>query len=328
MRKSMASSFVMMIARIMTPRVAPAASMLAALMFLKGVPPMFRHTLIVACVLLVSIQSHADIITPAGLSPGDQFRIVFVSDSRVPAVSSDIATYDALIQGDAVAAGLNTYNGQAVNWMVLGSTAAVSAVSRVPLSSNVPIYRIDGVKVADNAADLWDGSIDAPIDLTASGSTPSNPNTWTGSEVNGTPSGNSFGSTFVRIGEWQQTDAAWFSVPDSLNATNPLTYYGISEVLTVPETDTDTDGDGVPNNEDACPDTPEDEIVDEDGCSIDQLCPCEGPRGTTGSWRNHIQYVLCVTKSTTHFVKERLITKREGIRILAEAVRSSCGKTK
>jgi hypothetical protein len=35
-----------------------------------------------------------------------------------------------------------------------------------------------------------------------------------------------------------------------------------------------------------------------------------------------------VTKSTATFVKERLITKMEGVEILAEAVRSSCGTTK
>ncbi len=171
MRKPIASSFAMIIARIMTSHVAPTVSMPVALAFLKVIPPMFRPTLILACVLLISVQSHADIITPPGLSPGDQFRIVFTTDIdyRMPATSPNIGDYDNLIQNNAVFAGLDTYNGQAVNWMVLGSTPAVSAVSRVPLSSDVPIYRVDGVEVADNATDLWDGSIDAPINLTASG---------------------------------------------------------------------------------------------------------------------------------------------------------------
>jgi hypothetical protein len=57
------------------------------------------------------------------------------------------------------------------------------------------------------------------------------------------------------------------------------------------------------------------------GCSIDQLCPCDA------QWQNHLHYVLCVTQSTAHFVKKRLITKKEGVQILVEAVRSSCGKT-
>jgi hypothetical protein len=92
--------------------------------------------------------------------------------------------------------------------------------------------------------------------------------------------------------------------------------------VSVPACEPDADDDDVPNAEDACPGTPEEEIVNANGCSIDQLCPCDA------QWRNHLQYVLCVTKSTATFVKERLITKMEGVEILAEAVRSSCGTTK
>jgi hypothetical protein len=85
--------------------------------------------------------------------------------------------------------------------------------------------------------------------------------------------------------------------------------------------DADADGDDVPNAEVACPNTPAEAIVNADGCPIEQLCPCDAP------WKHHIHYGLCVTKRTVHFVKEGLISKRDGVRILAEAVRSSCGNT-
>jgi hypothetical protein len=83
--------------------------------------------------------------------------------------------------------------------------------------------------------------------------------------------------------------------------------------------DTDDDADTVIDADDECLGTPPGEVVDASGCSIAQLCPCDA------QWKNHVQYVLCVTKSTASFVKQHLITKREGIRILVEAVRSSCG---
>ena len=39
----------------------------------------------------------------------------------------------------------------------------------------------------------------------------------------------------------------------------------------------DSDHDGVPDYLDQCPDTPAGEVVDTNGCSLAQLCPCVGP---------------------------------------------------
>ena len=52
----------------------------------------------------------------------------------------------------------------------------------------------------------------------------------------------------------------------------------------------DSDGDGVPDAFDLCPGTPPGAVVDASGCSIDQLCPCNGP------WKNHGEYVSSVAK--------------------------------
>jgi hypothetical protein len=50
--------------------------------------------------------------------------------------------------------------------------------------------------------------------------------------------------------------------------------------------DVDIDGDGVLNGTDVCAFTPTGMTVDANtGCSIAQLCPCSGPRGTTQPWR-------------------------------------------
>jgi hypothetical protein len=93
--------------------------------------------------------------------------------------------------------------------------------------------------------------------------------------------------------------------------------------------DNDTDGDGVLNDPDLCGLTPTDEVVDPaTGCSIAQLCPCEGPRGTTERWKNHGQYVSCVARSAESFVELGLITEAEKGEIVSAAAQSSCGSKK
>ena len=91
--------------------------------------------------------------------------------------------------------------------------------------------------------------------------------------------------------------------------------------------DTDSDGDGVLNGADICAFTPSGVAVDAaTGCSIAQLCPCAGPRGTTQAWKNHGQYVSCVAKSSQSFVQQGLITAAQKDAITSAAGQSSCGK--
>jgi hypothetical protein len=93
--------------------------------------------------------------------------------------------------------------------------------------------------------------------------------------------------------------------------------------------DPDIDNDGVTNSGDLCAETPLDEIVDPGtGCSITQLCPCVGPRGTNLSWRNHGKYVSCVAKSSESFVELELITEAEKDDSVSSAAQSSCGDKK
>ena len=82
----------------------------------------------------------------------------------------------------------------------------------------------------------------------------------------------------------------------------------------------DTDGDGVPDAEDECPDTPPGAVTDATGCSVDQLVPCDGP------WRNHGEYVRALHAVTSHFVREGLLTSEQARVIFLQGVRSDCGK--
>jgi hypothetical protein len=91
--------------------------------------------------------------------------------------------------------------------------------------------------------------------------------------------------------------------------------------------DPDIDGDGVTNNSDQCWFTSPGVVVDpSNGCSIHQLNPCKGPRGTTDKWKNHGEYVSSFAKTVNSFVSMGLLKKREQGMIISRAARSSCGK--
>ena len=80
----------------------------------------------------------------------------------------------------------------------------------------------------------------------------------------------------------------------------------------------DSDGDGVLDADDLCPDTAAGAVIDGSGCAIDQHCPCDD------GWRNHGEYVSCVSWTATDFVIQGLLAS-EGPTV-SSAARSSCGR--
>ncbi len=82
----------------------------------------------------------------------------------------------------------------------------------------------------------------------------------------------------------------------------------------------DNDNDGVPDYLDQCPDTPAGAVVDENGCSLDQLCPCEGP------WSNHGAYLNCLKVVAAQFAQDGLISEAQAKQLLRQAANSDCGR--
>lgn len=87
----------------------------------------------------------------------------------------------------------------------------------------------------------------------------------------------------------------------------------------------DADNDDVVDDDDLCPDTLPSEVVNPDGCSIAQLCPCEGPLGSTDQWKSHGKYVSCTAKTSETFIDLGLISNLEKDVIVSEASESNCG---
>lgn len=82
----------------------------------------------------------------------------------------------------------------------------------------------------------------------------------------------------------------------------------------------DADGDGIPDDLDACPATPPDGVTDASGCTIGQRCPCEG------QWPNHGRYVSCVAHAAEAFLASGLIGEADKDAVVSEAAGSACGK--
>src|SRR5580658_4133865 len=92
------------------------------------------------------------IATTAGVDPGEQFSVIFVTQEFFRDPSADISTYNSDVTNAANTAGV-TYNGASLNWLVLGATAATNNATAL-LSSTAPVYQLDGSLLASHGTTL------------------------------------------------------------------------------------------------------------------------------------------------------------------------------
>jgi len=153
----------------------------------------------ISIAILTAGNSHAALILqPSGLNPGDQYRLVFVTSTERDATSTDIVDYNTFVQAAADASPLSAL-GQ--SWKVIGSTASVDARDNTSTNQNtdgsgVPIYLVDGTKIADDNIDLWDDTIEANINWTEANSQYDGI-PWTGTTNDGTAFFYALGADYV-----------------------------------------------------------------------------------------------------------------------------------
>jgi PEP-CTERM motif len=196
---------------------------------------------VVALMLLsCGLTAHAEfMMLPAGLNPGDQYRLVFVTSGTTNATSTNIQDYNdfAFNQASLNPALLSL----GTSWKAIGSTHSVHAADNTgtnPMVLGVPIYNLSGDLIASSNADLWDNNLIAPILYDQSGANRASVSVWTGT----LPNGNRdielfFGDTFVITGSPAATSFLW-TEGAALNANATHHLYAISGILTamaVPE---------------------------------------------------------------------------------------------
>jgi len=168
-----------------------------------------------------------------GLSDGDTFHLAFVSSDMHKAGSQDITTYNDVLQNLANNSSIGGMGD--LSWKMLGSTTAVDARDNAPVSG--PVYLTDGSKVADDAADFWDGSHAVVMNKNENGATFSEGWSWTftGSNSDGTAaSGTALGNQThpTTVGYADQKAANWM-FGHSPGHDNMARYYALSELITV-----------------------------------------------------------------------------------------------
>lgn len=203
-----------------------------------------NQVLPVLFVALAGTNAWAQVIPPF-LPSGSQFRYAFVTSQTRSITTGDIADYNTFVttlaesQPDLLALG--------TSWNVLGSSWTVDARDNTgtnPTNAghvSVPIYLLNGTRIADGNADLWDGSLAAPINITESGSAATGGTAVaTGTTANGQAAAAPFGSAInflffsipvVTVGRLNRTDDAWTSDGNQLFPNLPV--YALSAPITV-----------------------------------------------------------------------------------------------
>ena len=188
-------------------------------------------------------------LKPTGLSAGDEFRLIFLSSTKRNANSTNIADYNTFIQNLATAghAAIQTYNS---GFTVVGCTQATDARDNTNTTgTGVPIYWLNGAKIAADYADFYDGEWDDEANPKNESGT-DGPDTsdsvnypFTGCEDDGTEASNRAlgNSGNVLVGRPNSSTSGHGPIGSDSGASSTLTrpMYGVSEVFQVGDTSSD-----------------------------------------------------------------------------------------
>ena len=142
-------------------------------------------------------------LVPAGVAPGERFRLLAVTSTKRHAKPKGTLYYNRHVQ-TAVASGHADIRGHGAAFRMLGCTRDVDARTNTETawtSANrgVPVYWLGGDKVADDYADLYDGSWDSNAATDESGAPSSHSKVFTGCNGDGT-TGEALGAQWVDVG--------------------------------------------------------------------------------------------------------------------------------
>ena len=180
-----------------------AALLLALTLLSAGAPP--------ASAQVDTAATEVEVFENWSLKPpvavGGKFRLLIVTSTALNASTTVMDSYNGIIR-DSVAAGHTDIRPYSHLFNALGSTALVDAIDNTKTTHTttdmgVPIYYLNGAKVADNYSAFYDGTWDSHVPTNELGTSSSAMAVWTGSQSNGMKHANPLGnrtSTTVRMG--------------------------------------------------------------------------------------------------------------------------------
>ena len=205
-------------------------------------------------------------LIPAGFTTGDEFRMLFLSSTKRNGGSHNLSVFDTFIK-DLAGAGHPDIQAYKEGFKVVGCTDLVDANEHTgtiysPAAPGVPIYWLNGNKVANDYADFYDGNWDDEAndknEFGENGFDTSRENNYpyTGCDHDGTQSpttiglSNALGYPWIRVGQPNDSaaNAGPLSSDNAVPGQNPPPgsvnhpFYGLSETFVVGSTDDDLTG--------------------------------------------------------------------------------------
>ncbi len=219
---------------------------------LYGVSPVFRVLPAPALNAAGSVDVPEDWgLTPEGVPPGGEFRLLFLTSDFVDVRSSDISVYDEFVRRSA--AGLHSGGAHdairpyAARFQALASTSTVDARTHLGMDPNdaadrdVPVFWLDGGRVAANSSGFWSntwtnsgasGRRNAAGGVAPSGASDPSPATGTNADGSKHASGHFGSGSNVRVGQkGSNSDPVSFGA-GSNNLARPL--FAVSPVFRRP----------------------------------------------------------------------------------------------
>lgn len=194
---------------------------------------------IVAGVLGVS-AADACVVVPTSLSPGESYRLAFLTSGTRNAESTDIADYNAF--ASAAANAIPELQALETSWFAIASTETVDARDNTGTAppGDVPVFLLNDTMLAASYDDLWDWSIAVPFDYTElCASAEGSVNIWTGTGGFGTAD-QALGVDSPTIGSRALTESAqWVRNGATVSSANH-SFYVISDLIEVPATPTES----------------------------------------------------------------------------------------
>ncbi len=184
---------------------------------------------------------------PAGLSPGESYRLAFVTDTARDATSTDPDIYNAFVTATANSSPLLAALG--TTWSTIANIGGLNAYANTQTNPNpllqgsYPVYNLAGQLIAPTNASLWTAPLTNPIDVTEAGLVQSG-SVWTGIYYNNeTDLDGAFGNNVnedYQLGQYASatgleaaTDSTWLTDNEDV-ISNAHPFYAISGILTAP----------------------------------------------------------------------------------------------